>query len=252
MKPIAVQLYSVRELFQKDIPGTLAAMAEIGFKGVEMAGMRGHKPQDVAAVCRDLGLKACSAHIGLPTAETIDQEVEVARTLGYDLLVTNRKAEHFATLDAVKATAEALQNAHELARRNGLRMGYHNHDFEFDPLAGRTGMEILLELAPDIIWQVDTCHAANFGAIDVPAFMKRYAGRIRSIHCKDSLLARGDEKYTAVGKGKVDIVGCVQAGDAAKVEWLIVELDACATDMMQAVRDSYDFLTGRGLAKGNR
>ena len=251
MKPVAVQLYTLRDRFKDDMVGTLKDIAAIGYKGVEPAGMKGHNPADVTKVMRDLGLVATSAHIGLPTRETVNTEIEVAKTLGYNLLIANRSRQHFASLDAIKETADLLQQAHAMLKPHGLRMGYHNHDFEFDPVNGRMGMEILLELAPDILWQVDTCHASNFGRTDVPKFMSRYTARIASIHAKDSILEQGC-KYTAVGKGKVDVIGCIKAGDPAKVEWIIVELDSCETDMLTAVKESYAFLTGKGLAQGNR
>jgi len=84
----------------------------------------------------------------------------------------------------------------------------------------------------------------------VPAVVRQYAKRIPCLHIKDGPLVQG-KPHTAVGKGKMKMAPIIAAADPKVLEWLIVELDECATDMMQAVRDSYAYLTGEGLAEGN-
>ena len=86
---------------------------------------------------------------------------------------------------------------------------------------------------------------------DVPALVAKYANRLPILHLKDGPLVQG-EPHTAVGGGKMDIPALVNAADPNVLRWLVVELDDCATDMMQAVRDSYEYLTSHGLAEGNR
>ena len=108
-----------------------------------------------------------------------------------------------------------------------------------------------MEQAPDVFSEMDTYWASNFGRVDVPALVAKHAGRLPILHLKDGPLVQG-EPHTAVGGGKMDVPALVNAADPNVLQWLVVELDDCATDMMQAVRDSYEYLTGQGLAEGNR
>jgi len=255
MKPISLQLYSVREEAKSDFPGVLKQVADIGYKAVEPAGLMDRTPKEYRALLDDVGLTASSMHGGLPTPENVSEIVDIAKTVGCDIVISGKGPDDFKTLDAIGAVADAFQQAAELIRPHGLRMGYHNHYWEFDEVDGRLGYEILLERMPDASSQLDTYWASNFGKIDVPAIVGKYAGRLPTLHIKDGPLTRGADgidPHTAVGAGKMDIPAVIGAADPSVLEWLIVELDYCATDMMQAVRGSYQYLTGQGLAEGNR
>ncbi|MBS3733808.1 MAG: sugar phosphate isomerase/epimerase [Phycisphaerae bacterium] len=251
MKPISIQLYSVREQTQHDLPGVLSRIAEIGYKGVEPAGLQGRSPKGFRALLDDLGLVASSTHGPLPTAENVNEIVETAQALGYDMVISGKSPDDFRTRDAILAAAEQFQTAAELLKPHGVRMGYHNHWWEFDEIDGRLGYEIFLEAAPDVFSEMDTYWACNFGAVDVPAMVAKHAARLPILHIKDGPLVR-DEPHTAVGAGKMDVPAVIGAADADVLEWLVVELDECAGDMMDAVAASYAYLTGQGLAAGNK
>jgi len=106
--------------------------------------------------------------------------------------------------------------------------------------------------APDLRAQLDT-YWCTFGGADAPAVLKRYGKRIPLLHIKDGPLVPGQpHPHTAVGKGKMDFPTVIAAADPDVCKWLIVELDSCATDMVEAVADSYKYLVGSGLASGNK
>ncbi len=251
MKPISIQLYSVRELAEEDFPGVLKRIAEIGYKGVEPAGLQGHSPRDVRKILDDLGMVASSTHGPVPSEENINELVETAQALGYDMVIAGRGKEHFQTRDDILKVAEEFQKAAEMLKPHGLRMGYHNHWWELDEVDGQYGLEIFLEAAPDVFSECDTYWACNFGAVDVPALVAKHKARMPILHIKDGPLAQ-DEPHTAVGSGKMDVPAVVGAADPNVLEWLVVELDQCATDMMAAVAESYRYLTESGLAQGNK
>jgi sugar phosphate isomerase/epimerase len=251
MTPIGVQLYSLREAAKEDFLGVLRQIADIGYKGVEPAGLHGNDPADVRKALDDLGLVAASTHGPLATSENVGAVAETAHALGYELVVSGWKREDWQTLDGVKRAAEAYQEAVELLRPHGLRMGYHNHWWEFDTVDGRIAWEVFMELAPDAFAQLDAYWAANFGKIDVPDLLARYKARVPTLHIKDGPLVQG-EGHTAVGAGKMDVPAVIGAADGDVLRWLIVEIDRCEGDMLEALRASYDYLTGRGLAEGNR
>ncbi|MFW6132664.1 MAG: sugar phosphate isomerase/epimerase family protein [Planctomycetota bacterium] len=251
MKPISVQLYSVREQAARDLPGVLKQIADIGYKGVEPAGLHGHAPQDVRRMLDDMGLVASSTHGPLPSEDNLCEVVETAQALGYEMVISGKGAEDFKTRDAILALAEQFQTAAELLKPHGLRMGYHNHWWEFDEVDGRLGYELFLEAASDVFSELDTYWASNFGAVDVPALVARHAARLPILHIKDGPLIQ-DQPHTAVGAGKMDVPAVIGAADESVLQWVVVELDTCAGDMMQALADSYAYLTSHGLAEGNR
>jgi len=251
MKPISLQLYSVREAAAKDFIAVLKKVAETGYKGVEFAGLHDYSPEDIRRVVDDLGMVCSSAHVALPTKENLQEIVDAASTLGYDMIITGKGPDDFKTLDGIQAAADAFNEAVDLIEGTGLRLGYHNHWWEMNEVDGRLGLELFLERAPKVFSQTDIYWAANFGAVDVPALVQRNARRIPLLHVKDGPLVK-DQPHTAVGKGKVDVPAIVAAADPKVLEWIIVELDSCGTDMMQAVVDSYAYLTGKGLAEGTK
>ena len=251
MKPISIQLYTVRSLAEKDFAAVLKQIAKIGYKGVEPAGLHGLKPAEVRKMLDDLGMVCSSAHMGVPSRDNLGEFVDTAKTLGFRTIISGAGPDDFKTPDRIKAAAERFQAAAGLLKPHGLRMGYHNHWWEFDTVDGRLGYEVFLALAPDVLSELDIYWASNFGRVDVPAVLQRHAARVPLLHVKDGPLVQG-QPHTAVGAGKMDIPGVIAAADEDVLEWLIVELDECAGDMMQAVRDSYTYLTGSGLAESRR
>jgi sugar phosphate isomerase/epimerase len=215
---------------------------------VETAGLYGRTPAQFRKMLDDVGLVACSAHIAVPTKDNVSEIVDAAGALGYEMVISGRGPDNFKTADSARAVGDEFQAAAELLRPHGLKLGYHNHWWEFEELGGRLAMELLAERMPSVFLELDTYWASNFGKVDVPAFIRRHAGRIPLMHIKDGPLVE-DRPHTAVGAGKVDVPAVIRAADAKVLRWLIVELDECATDMMQAVRHSADFLAKAKLGK---
>jgi len=251
MKPIALQTYTVREAMEKDFFGTLKAVAEIGYKGVEISGLYGQEPQGIAQAVADLGMVICSNHGTLPNRENQNQIVDFQKALGSNRLVSGFGPDDMKTVDGCKLCAEKLQTAAEILKPHGLSCHVHNHFWEFARVEdGRYPYEIILEEAPDVLSQLDLYWVA-FGQADPVDIVSRYGARIELVHVKDGLLG---EKYhfKALGTGQVDLPAAIQALNPAVTEWLIVEQDASDGDMMEDVKTSYEFLTSRGLAVGNR
>jgi len=250
MKPLSIQLYSVRDAAAKDFPGVLKKVAAIGYKGVEFAGLHGFKPADIRKVLDGAGLVASSSHTALPTKDNLQELIDTAGTLGYKFIITGKGPDDYKTLDGIRKGAAEFQAAAQLLKGTGLSLGYHNHWWEMDRVEGRLGLDWFLELAPDVFSQVDVYWATNFGAVDAAWFIREHKKRIPILHLKDGCLTPR-HPHTAVGQGRVKMAPIVKAADAKVLQWLVVELDECATDMMRAVEDSYTYLTGAGLAVGN-
>lgn len=250
MRKISVQLYSLRNRAAQDFLGVLKDVAAMGYAGVETAGLHGHAPAELKKVIDDLGLQVSSAHAGLPTRDSINEIEDTAKTLGYIDIVSGFGPADFKTMDGIRAAAEKFEAGAQLAKERGLRLSYHNHYWEFDVVDGRYGHSWFFDLAPSVFSQLDTYWASNFGVVDVPLVVSYYKDTLPLLHIKDGPLVR-DQPHTAVGQGKMNFPEILMAaGDVT--EWLIVELDDCATDMTQAVKESYQYLANCKLAQGRK
>jgi len=247
--PISIQLYTLRDEAAKDFPGVLQTLSETGYVGVEFAGLHGHSAKDLAGLLTELNLKGSSAHVGLPTKENIAELVDTYGTLGITRLVSGFGPDDFKTLDAVKKSADRFQAAAAVSAENGCTFSFHNHEFEFNRLDdGQLVYDVILKSAPDAFSELDVYWAA-VGGSDPAEVVAKNANRLQLLHIKDGPAEHG-KKMTAVGSGKLDIPAIIAAADPDVTKWLIVELDACDTDMVQAVKDSYSYLVGKGLAAG--
>src|SRR5258707_253218 len=127
--PIALQLYTVRDAMAKDFEGTLARVAKIGYKHVEFAGFYDRTPQQVRAAIDKLGLKACSAHVGVNGSDAnMKQLADAAKTIGYDVIVSGLPNHEMAKSGAgYRQAVKVLGESAKKAKAAGLTYAYHNH-----------------------------------------------------------------------------------------------------------------------------
>jgi sugar phosphate isomerase/epimerase len=251
--PIGIQLYSLREALQDDFKGTVTKLAEMGYAGVEPFGGLPVSPQEAAQLFDDLGLQVPSAHLSLPLGDNQNAVLDAAAAYGLKRIIcpaTPDAREAFKTPDGIKAACDMLNEANAVAAQNGFEYGYHNHWWEYLPVDGRPGYKYMLEqLDPTIFFQIDT-YWVQTGGVDVTAVIKEMGTRAPLLHIKDGP-ATVEEPMTAVGDGILDIPAIVKAAEHT-AEWLIVEIDRCATDMMEAVEKSYAYLVEHKLGRGSR
>jgi sugar phosphate isomerase/epimerase len=269
LKPISIQLYSLRAEAAQDFPAVLRRLAEIGYKGVEPAGFFGFAPADFRRFVEDLGMVVSSTHSPWAGPNNIAEVIDVCGTLGVNLTAGGYGSDAFATLDAIKKTAETTQVIHDQLAAAGLTLTLHNHAWEFERLDGRLKYEIFAELCPDVSFELDTYWAANFGENSAPEMVRQFGSRSPLLHIKDGPMVRPKTTYNAetdvmeidrsvstsllpVGSGKNDIQGIIAAMDPSVTQWLVVEQDNSDTDMMTCVEESYRYLISNGLASGNK
>lgn len=250
-KPISVQLYSLRQEAATDFVGVLTRLAQIGYCGVEPAGFHNLAPQEFCNIVHDLGMKVSSAHGICPIAMPVQQAVDAAGVLGIDILCTGFGPNDFATLDAIKATADKVSTAINALEPFGLKLMLHNHYWEFALVDGRLAYDWFAELCPKALFELDTYWSSNFGANDPAEQVAKFRTRAPYLHIKDGPLTK-DAPMVAAGQGKMDFPAITKAADPDIHRWQVVELDACATDMFQAVEDSYTYLVSQQLATGKR
>jgi sugar phosphate isomerase/epimerase len=245
--PPALQLYTVRELLPGDRAGILARIAGFGYGAAEPYDIL----TDTDGLHADLtaaGLRVSSVH-AVPSGDKAEAIAAAVATLGTDtIIVPHMPPARFADADSVTALAGELNEMATWAAGHGLRLGYHNHDFELSSLiGGRPALEVLADqLRDEVVLEVDTYWAA-VGGQDVPELLGRLGDRVRYLHVKDGPVVDREDFMTAVGSGKMPVAQVLAAAPSA--EWHVVELDRCATDMMTAVGDSLAWLIAQGLAE---
>jgi sugar phosphate isomerase/epimerase len=229
---IALQLYTVRSLLATDVAGTLRAVAETGYRAVEIAGLPPLEATALARLLRDAGLRVVGSHEGIDRLREDAAEVaDRLATIGCErAIVPWLPEDERRTPDDVRRFAgELARFADELARQ-GIRLGYHNHAFEFAELGGTTIWDILLaELPSTVELELDVFWVA-VGGRDPAAEIRAAGHRIRLLHLKDAAAVAvggaGDEPQDAPpGDGVLDFPGIVAAARAASVETYIVEQD---------------------------
>jgi sugar phosphate isomerase/epimerase len=246
--PPALQLYTLRDVLPTGRAEVLRRVAEFGYGAVEPYDVR-TDPEQLRADLDKAGLAVCSVHSNI-LGEEADAMLRGTSVLGAGtVIVPWADPERFADADAVATLAAALNQAAVKAADQGLRLGYHNHDFELSSVVGgRPALEVLADaLDPAVILEVDTYWAA-VGGQDVPALLRRLGDRVRYLHVKDGpAISREDDMMVAVGSGRMPVADILAACPSA--EWHVVELDRCATDMLTAVGDSLAWLAEHDLAK---
>lgn len=249
--PIGLQLYTLRADAEKDYAATVRKVAELGYVGVEPAGFPGTTAEAAGKLFQELGLQVPSLHIKLPLGDDKNEVLDTAGAVGAKRIVCPwRPPEDFSTEDRIKATCDTLNQAAAVAAENGLQFAYHNHWFEYERVNGRYANEIMLEyLDPSVLLELDT-YWIKVGGQDPLQVIQQLGSRAPLLHIKDGPADSRESDMVAVGQGVMDWHSIIPG--APNAEWLIVELDRCATDMMTAVAQSYEYLVGEGLARGNK
>jgi len=223
---VGLQLYTVRDQMKADFEGTLARVAEIGYKEVEFAGYFDHSPADVRAILDRHGLSAPSTHIALGEIDAWKASLDTAKAVGHDYIVAPWiPEEKRKTLDDWKKVADVFNRAAQMAHDAGLQFAYHNHDFEFPKIDGQVPYDLLLQSTDPRLVQleIDLYWITKAGQ-DPLAYFARWPGRVPLVHVKDSA-GPPEHKMVDVGQGKIDWKRIFAKKDQAGIKHAFVEHD---------------------------
>lgn len=252
-KPIALQLYTVRDLLKHDFEGIVRKVAQTGYQGVETAGFpESVTPRQAASLFANLDLSITSAHSPLPLGEDKNRILDTMGELGCRRIVCGYlPPDEYDGLDKIKSTCERINEANAVAVANGLSLGLHNHWFEFQPSGGVYPYQSWLEyLDRDVFFELDIYWIHSAG-LDPVSIIEQFGERAPLLHVKDGLASHDTAApMTALGEGTLNLPPMLEAG-SAYADWFIVELDRCATDMMIAVEQSYAYLQSIGEESGS-
>ncbi|MBF9252297.1 sugar phosphate isomerase/epimerase [Pontibacter sp. 172403-2] len=261
--PVGLQLYTVRELMDQDVRGTLQKIAAIGYKDLESAaGKTGHyygmKPKEFATLAESMGMKLRSSHVlpgtQLPTEAPLPPEfltltnglqqlVDMAAESGQNYLTCAYMfpSEH-KTLDQYRRMAELFNRAGEACKKAGLGFAYHNHDFEFETLEGQRPYDLLLaETDKGLVGMELDLYWATKSGNDPVALFEKYPGRFPMWHVKD--MDNTDKKFfTEVGNGTIDFKRIFDKAELAGMKYYFVEQDQTPGDPLASITTSYNNL----------
>ena len=236
---VGVQLYTVRDLMKDDFEGTIAKVAQIGYKEVEFAGYFGRTADQVKAVLDKNGLKAPSTHVQYDELDDkFPSVVEFSKKIGLDYIICPWIPEDLRkSPDIWKQAAEKFNKAGEQSKKAGMQFGYHNHWFEFLPTNGKLPYDELLRLcdANLVKMEMDLCWISTTGK-DPVQYFEKYPGRFPLVHVKDvktmpKITSGGAQNFgdtvdlTEVGSGVIDWKRIFAHADQAGIKHYIVEHD---------------------------
>ena len=263
--PIAVQVYSVRDDASADFYGTLKTIKELGYDGVEFAGLYGNTPAQIKSWCEEIGLNPISAHV--PFIDMLKDPIGILKQyaeigckyVAVPYLVPEHRPEH-ANFEYVVEFIHILCKA---AKKLGMTMLYHNHDFEFLKVDGKYALDILYDTVPADLLQteLDTCWV-NVGGENPADYIRKYTNRAPVVHLNDFAGEKSDDMYELigiekkaparpsniefrpVGKGNQDFPAILAAAKDAGAEWVVVEQDQATMGLtpMESIKASINYL----------
>lgn len=248
--PVAVQLYSVRDEMQNDFYGTIKAMKEIGYDGVEFAGLFGEEPAKIKAFCEEIGITPISAHV--PYYDMLEDPEKVLADyaeIGVKYVAVPYLTEECRPgTDGFEATVEGIRKIGEAAKKLGIQLLYHNHDFEFVKIGEEYALDVLYSTIPEDLLktEIDTCWV-NVAGVTPSEYILKYSGRSPVVHLKDFRKSEGGQgkmyqligiddgeeaeeeedsfSFMPVGYGVQDMPEILAACEDAGALWVVVEQD---------------------------
>ena len=246
-QPIGLQLYTVRDLMQKDVQYTLKQVAGVGYREVEFAGLFDKKATTVAKWLRENKLTSPSSHVPLDRLKnSIQAVVDECHTLGNDFIVCPFIDESMRkSADDWRRIGGDFNKVADQVQRAGMRFAYHNHDFEFKQLpSGEMGYDILLnECDPKLVKMELDLFWITKGGQDPLAYFAKWSGRFPLVHVKDMT---GAGEMANVGQGKIDWNKIFAKRREAGIEHFFVERDNPKSPI-EDIKVSYDYLSKLGL-----
>lgn len=256
---LSLQLYTIRDELERDTPGSLSRLADIGYTYVETAFWPdGSTHEQAAELLRRAGLKVSSSHVEMPENGDMSYLLDLARLYNTDMMIWHGWPED-PRYGSLAGTRELIAEYNEVCaflRNNGLRFGLHNHWWEFMQRPdNRIAYQVLHEeMDPDIFFQIDTYWVQTAG-LDPAAVIRELGNRVRSLHIKDGAAEYfegiGEEPHppmSPVGQGTLDF-GAIARAAESYVEWNVIEADEVAGDPFRLLDESLQYMVSNGYAE---
>ena len=260
--PIGMQLYSVKDVIENDLKGTLQQLADFGYQEVETyPGQKGHyfgmEPKEFATMISDMGMTLVSGHVssGARSEKAVswrqakllsrfEELVEKAAETGQSYLTCSWMDESLRTSpDELKRTAELFNSCGETCKQAGLQLAYHNHAFEFEKVGDTLLYDFMLEHTdPELVqWELDMYWVVA-GGQDPAAYLTRYPNRFPLGHVKD-MDKQDTTKNAVVGQGSIDYTTILKVAEENGMKHFLVEQETFTQPPGEAMGKNYQYLS---------
>jgi len=243
--PVGLQLYTVRDECAKNFVGTLKKVANIGYKGVELAGTYSLSANELKKVLSDLDLKCIGNHMPgeRDLKKLIDFNLELGCSYVWGPCLPKGKLPDNET-ECLDMAAYANKVGAEL-KKNGIHLYYHNHAKEFEKIKGKYILDWLYENTdPKLVMAEIDVMWVQYAGVDPASYIRKYPKRCPLIHIKDM---DKDRSFTEVGHGVLDFNSIFSACNEVGTKWYIVEQDSCKRPSMESISISFDYFKSRGM-----
>lgn len=249
---VGLGLYTVRNQMAQDPKGTLERIAKIGYKKIEPFGFNGEKvfgmtARELKQVADDLGLQVVSGHIDPSVfVDKFEASLDFFAEVGQQYAVWPYQPADQRSLDDYKMIAETLNKCAEQAKKVGVTVCYHNHDFEYDTVDGEVPLYFLRDQTDSAVqFELDLYWVTKAGKLPIEEFEK-FNGRVPLWHVKD--MANTEERgFAEVGTGMIDYPAIFAKQELSGMKHFFVEQDQ-SEDPMKSIEISYKNLTEKILA----
>lgn len=246
-KLIGIQLWTLRNAMEENLTGTLKKLAEIGYNTLEAAGYRnkrfyGKPPAEFKKMVDNLGMQLIASHSKIDD-NNVDQTFSDALKAGIKYVVVPWLPEnHRNSLDNYKQTAENLNRFGEKANKMGLKLGYHNHGFEFTEIDGKLPYDVLLkQTEPELVTFEMDIQWVMYGKQDPVKYINTHPGRFELWHVKD-MNKNNHQLSEIIGKGSIDFKKIFKLAGKAGLQYQFVEHAVSADKPFEDVAFSYNFI----------
>jgi sugar phosphate isomerase/epimerase len=248
LRRVGLQLYSLRDDARRDLARTIAEIAAIGYRDVELLGSLnnfGTPPARLREILDRHDLRAPSTHVSGNALDDLERQLDDAQTLGHEyLIVASLPLGAQPTLDDYRRWADRLNEAGQRARGRGVWIGFHNHAGDLAPIDGVVPYDLLVERtdAAVVRHQLDTGNAAMAGR-DPLEYIRKYGARYWLFHIKD-VPQLGAKSDTELGKGVIDFRQLLASIERIDEKLLFVEQETYPGAPLESVRRDYAYITG--------
>ncbi len=241
MKPIAAQLYTLRDYIQnfQDIETTFKRLKTMGYNEVQFSGAKITDAKELKRIADDTGIHVICTHIPYDDMKNdLKKVIADHQTLGCLCAGVGAMPSDYRSAEGFHTFAKEFDQIAKELKKEGLGATYHNHRFEFEKFDGKkTGMDILLEDGDTYTFMADTYWIQSGGG-DVVEWIYKLRGRIQMIHFKDMAIQNNEQLYAEVMEGNLNWKGILDACENTGIEYYIVEQDICQRDPFESLEIS--------------
>ncbi len=250
---IALQLYTVRDHLNTplDVEKTLRRVREIGYDAVQFGSTSFLEPNRLRELLDEnkFFVYGSTTRLYEKFADDLEEFIKLHKILGTKDICLNMPPEQRSSKEGYLKFISEVNDYSKIFAEHGIRLFYHNHNFEFVKFDGVLGMDLLIEgLNPERVdIEIDT-YWVQAGGADPAQWIRKVKGRIHSVHFKDMAIDLDRKQYFAeVGEGNMNWTEIIKACRESGVEIYCVEQDFCRRDSLESVEISFKNMKIMGL-----